>query len=80
MANVTSGSFSLAAWNSGLGLAVTKYDPAGEKTEELVQDKDGKQVKKIKYAHNSKGLKTEKKTYDANNNLISTKKISYTYR
>lgn len=57
-----------------------KYDALGEKTEELVLDKDGKQIKKITYSYNSKGLRTEKKTFDAKNTLISTKKITYTFK
>lgn len=59
---------------------VIKYDVLGEKTEELVQNKDGKQIRRITYSYNAKGLKTEKKTFDANNTLISTKKIVYTYK
>jgi hypothetical protein len=57
-----------------------KYNALAEKTEELVSDKDGKQIKKMIYVYNSKGLRIERKTYDANNNLAVTKKIVYGYK
>jgi hypothetical protein len=57
-----------------------KYNAMGEKVEELVTDKDNKVTKKVVHIYDSKGLKTEKKTFDANNNLISSKKISYGFK
>lgn len=57
-----------------------RYNYLSQKTEERVTDRLGKQIRRITYAYDGKGLRKEKKTYDANNVLVITKKISYTYR
>jgi hypothetical protein len=57
-----------------------KYNGLGEKTEELVTDKDGKVLKKVIYSYDARGLKADKKTYDAGNNLVSVKKYAYSYK
>ncbi len=59
---------------------IMRYNALLQKVEELVMDKEGKQIKKFTYSYDAKGLRTEKKTYDANNVLVSTKKIVYGYK
>jgi len=54
-----------------------KYNGLGEKTEELVNTADGKQLKRTVYTYDSRGFKTGKDTYDAANNLVSSKRITY---
>ena len=49
-----------------------------QKTEEQFLDGSGKQIKKHVFTYTANGLKSEKKVYDANNVLISTKKYTYT--
>lgn len=57
-----------------------KYNVLSQKKEELITDKAGKQIKKFVYTYDSKGLRSEKKTFDANNTLVITKKIVYGYK
>ena len=57
-----------------------KYNALSQKTEELVADKDGRQIKKFTYTYDSKGLRTEKKTFDANNTLMISKRVVYTFK
>lgn len=59
---------------------VMKYNILSQKMEERVSDKAGKQIKRFTYVYDSKGLRTEKKTYDAANVLVTTKKIVYGYK
>ena len=54
-----------------------KYNALGEKTEELVCDGSGKQIKKTVYTYDLRGFKSGKQIYDANNNLVTTKKMVY---
>ncbi|PBQ33864.1 hypothetical protein CNR22_19440 [Sphingobacteriaceae bacterium] len=56
------------------------YNVLAQKTEERVVNGGGKQIKRFVYTYNSKGLRTEKKTYDAANVLVTTKKIVYGYK
>jgi hypothetical protein len=49
-----------------------------QKTEEQFLDGNGKQIKKHTFTYTANGLKSEKKIFDANNTLISTKKYVYT--
>jgi hypothetical protein len=57
---------------------VMKYDLMEQKTEEQFLDGSGKQIKKHLFTYTANGLKSEKKVYDVNNILISTKKYTYT--
>lgn len=57
-----------------------KYNAKGQKIEELVTDKAGKQLKKHIYSYAANGLKTERKTYNATNILVLTKKYTYDYK
>ncbi len=61
-------------------IKMTKYNSSGEKSEEQYLDKDRKQFKKYVYSFDMKGFKLERKHYDANNVLISTKKYVYAYK
>jgi len=66
--------------NSLVEKKTIKYNVLLQKSEELVTGKDGNQIKKITYSYDAKGLRAEKKTYDANNVLVTTKKIVYGYK
>ena len=57
-----------------------KYNSLGEKSEEIIYGSDLKITKKHVFSYNNQGLKTEKKTYDAGNKLISSKKYIYSYQ
>jgi hypothetical protein len=57
-----------------------KYNGLGEKTEELIYDRNEKLQKRHVYSYDGKGLKTERKTYDAANTLLSVKKYTYEYK
>ncbi len=54
------------------------YDLNGLRVGEIEYDENGKTVKQCLIFYNSKGFKTEKRTYDGNKKLISTKKFNYT--
>ena len=56
---------------------VTKYNSSNDKTEEIVYDGSGKQIKKIQTSYNSSGDKTLEVKFDGNNTLI--KKEIYNY-
>jgi hypothetical protein len=58
---------------------VMKYNALAQKIEERVTGKDGRQIKRFTYTYDAKGLRNEKKTYDAANVLVITKKIVYGY-
>jgi hypothetical protein len=56
------------------------YNSLDEKSGELVLDKSGTQVKKIVYLYDNRGLRTERRMFDANNRLISVKKTEYKFK
>jgi hypothetical protein len=56
---------------------IYKYNALDEKIEELTLNANGKQLKKIIYTYDKRGLRTAKFTYDAGNNLVVTKRTTY---
>jgi len=56
----------------------SSYNNKGEKSIEEIRDGDDKLVKKIIYAY-EKGLKSEKKIFNADNVLLETKKYIYEF-
>ena len=58
---------------------IFQYNSKGERNIEETYDDDKKLLKKALFTYDNKGLKTEKKVYNANNVLEMTKKYVYEF-
>lgn len=58
---------------------VFTYNRNGDKSAEVTMDASGKVLKKSIYTYDTKGLKSERKTFNGENVLESTKKYEYTF-
>jgi uncharacterized protein YxeA len=55
------------------------YNTNGDRTGEVVYDAAGKLLKKVFYTYDKRGLKVEKKTFNGDNSLESTRKYVYEF-
>ncbi|MCK9254972.1 MAG: hypothetical protein M0Q45_06710 [Bacteroidales bacterium] len=55
------------------------YNADGKKISQLKSDIDGKLIEKSVYSYDRRGLRTEKKEFDAKGEFKSIRKISYEY-
>jgi hypothetical protein len=55
------------------------YNTNGDRTGEVIYDGAGKMHKKVFYTFDKRGLKVEKKTFNSDNTLESTKKYVYEF-
>ena len=58
---------------------VYSYNKNGDKSAEVLMDASGKVLKKSIYTYDGKGLKADKKTYNSDNVLESSKKYVYEF-